>query len=242
MAKPRVYVTRIIPEQGLKIVREHCDMRIWEGDMPPPREIILKEITGCDGILSMLTDRMDGPVMDVAPRLRVISNCAVGYDNIDVPAATARKIVVGHTPGVLTETVADFAFALLLAAARRVVEGDKYTRARKWKTWEPMGLLGQDVHRATLGLVGLGRIGAAVAKRAQGFEMKVLYHDVVRREDLERSMGIQFTTLDTLLRESDFVSIHVPLLPETHHLIGAKELDKMKLSAVLVNTARGPIV
>jgi glyoxylate reductase len=180
--------------------------------------------------------------MDSAPRLRVVSNMAVGYDNIDVPAATERGILVGNTPEVLTDTTADFAFALLMAAARRIGEGVDYVRAGKWQTWGPMLLMGQDVHGATLGLIGLGRIGSGVARRAQGFDMRVLYYDVVRREDLEQQMGIVYTDLDRLLAESDFVSLHAPLTPQTRHIINAETLRKMKRTAVLVNTARGPLV
>ncbi len=180
--------------------------------------------------------------MDNAPRLKVVSNCAVGFDNIDVPAATQRGIAVGNTPGVLTETTADFAFTLMLSAARRVVEGDRYTRAGKWKTWGLTVLLGQDIFGATLGLVGLGRIGAAMAKRARGFEMRVLYHDPNRREDLEKQLGITYADLDTLLRQADFVSIHTPLTNETRHLVNAEFLHKMKSTAILINTSRGPVV
>jgi glyoxylate reductase len=180
--------------------------------------------------------------MDVEPRLRVISQFAVGFDNIDTKAATARGIPVGNTPGVLTDTTADFAFTLLMAAARRVVEGMDYVRAGKWKTWGPKLLLGQDIHRATLGLIGFGRIGQGMARRASGFDMRVLYYDVYRREDLEKTMGVIYADLDTLFRESDFVSVHTDLNPQTRHMINDDAFAKMKPSAILINSARGPIV
>jgi glyoxylate reductase len=242
MARPRVYVTRIIPPEGLDRVRAFCDATVWEEELPPSREVILRETREADGLLSLLTDRVDAELMDACPQLRVVSNCAVGFDNIDVPAATERGILVGNTPGVLTETTADFAFALLLAAARRIVEGADYVRAGRWQTWGPMLLTGPDVHHATLGLVGLGRIGAEVAKRARGFDMHVLYSDVVRREDLEASLGIEYAPFERVLREADFISLHTPLTPETHHLMGREKFRAMKRSAILVNTSRGPVV
>lgn len=242
MAKPRVYVTRIIPPEGLDRVRESCDAVVWEEELPPSREIILRETRDADGLLSLLTDRVDAELMDACPHLRVISNYAVGFDNIDIPAATERGIPVGHTPSVLTETTADFAFTLLLAAARRVVEGVDYVRAGRWRTWGPMLLTGPDVHHATLGLVGLGRIGAEVAKRARGFDMRVLYSDMVRREDLEASLGLQYASFEQVLSEADFISLHTPLTPETHHLISRDQLRAMKRGAILINTSRGPVV
>jgi glyoxylate reductase len=243
MPRPRVYVARRIPGPGLDLVRQQADVAVWPTDeLPPPREVLMKEAAASDGIISLLTDRIDGELLDASPRLKVVSNYAVGFDNIDVPAATSRGVVVGNTPGVLTETVADFTMALLLATARRVVEGDAFTRAGRWKSWEPMLLLGQDMYNATLGLVGLGRIGAAVARRARGFGMRILYYDVIRREDLEAELGIEFTPFEDVLRRADFVSVHTPLTPETRHLISGPQLRLMKKTAVLVNTARGPIV
>jgi glyoxylate reductase len=238
-----VYVTRRIPQAALDLLRGIADVALWDSeDQPVPRDVLLREVAQADGVLSLLTDRIDAEVMDAAPRLRVVANFAVGYDNIDVPAATRRKIVVTNTPEVLTETVADFAFCLILAAARRLVEADRYTRAGRWKTWEPMLLAGQDVHHATLGLVGLGRIGSAVARRAQGFAMRVLYYDVVRRQDLEQSLGIAYRPLDDVLREADIISVHVPLTEQTRHLIGPAQFALMKPTAVFVNTSRGPVV
>lgn len=240
--KPKVYVTRPIFEVALKRIAENCDYRVWDSELAIPRDTLMHEVPPIDGLLCLLTDKVDGPVMDLAPKLRVISNMAVGYDNIDAHEATRRKIMVCNTPGVLTETTADFAFALLLSAARRVVEGARVVRAGKWKTWGPMILLGQDIHHAVLGIVGLGRIGAEVAKRGKGFDMRVIYYDTVRRPDLEKKLGIEFRDLKTLLSESDFVTIHCPLLPETHHLIGEEQFKLMKKTAILVNSARGPIV
>jgi glyoxylate reductase len=242
MGKPRVFVTRVIPDQGLDLVRDFCDATIWQDELPPPREVLLRETRDADGLLSLLTDKVDGELMDACPKLRVASNMAVGFDNIDVPAATERGVLAGNTPGVLTETTADFAFALLMAAARRVVEGVDYVRAGKWQTWGPMLLMGADVHHATLGLVGLGRIGSEMAKRARGFDMRVIYYDVYRREDLEASQGIEYVTLDNLLAQADFVSVHTPLTPETHHLMNRERLAKMKQGAILINTSRGPVV
>ncbi len=243
MARPRIYVCRRLPEKALALLQDRTEMRLWETDeVPPPREVLLREVADLDGLLSLLTDRVDGELLDRAPRLRVVANYAVGFDNIDVPAATQRGVVITNTPGVLTETVADFTMALILGAARRLVEADRYTRANRWRSWEPMLFLGQDVHDATLGLVGLGRIGSAVARRAHGFTMRILYYDVIRREDLEAELGIEFRPLPEVLREADFVSVHTPLTAETRHLIGREQMRMMKKTAVLVNTARGPIV
>lgn len=242
MNQPHVYVTRRIPDIGLEMIRETCDMTLWEGDGPPPYEVLVENVREADGLLSLVTDRVDEALMAAAPRLRVISQYAVGYDNVDVAAATRRGIVVGHTPGVLTNATADMAFALLMAAARRLVEGVDYIRAGRWRTWGPLMLLGRDVHGATLGIVGLGRIGKAVARRARGFNMRILYYDCYRDEAAEDEFGPSCAGLDTLLVESDFVTLHVPLTPETHHLIGAAQFRQMKPTAVLINTSRGPVV
>ena len=243
MTKPDVYVTRAIPESGLEIVREVCAADVWEGEIPPSRETLLEQVAGRDGLLCLLTDPIDAEVMDAAgPQLRVISNYAVGYDNIDVEAATERSILVTNTPGILTDTTADFAFALIMAAARRVVEGMDYVREGKWKTWGPRLLTGQDVHGATLGVIGMGRIGTTVCRRARGFDMEILYVDPGCAPEKAAEVGATCVDLDTLLRESDFVTLHVPLTPETERLIDAEAFEKMKVSAVLVNTARGPVV
>jgi len=241
-ARPVVYVTRRIPEAGLDMIRATCTVHLWEGELPPPKEEILRRVVDCDGLLCLLTDPIDADVIAAGERLRVISQFAVGVNNIALDAATARGIPVGHTPGVLTEATADLSFALLMAAARRIPEGVDQVRAGRWQTWEPLGLLGADVWGATLGIVGLGRIGTAVARRAQGFSMRVLYHDAMRRSDLEATLGVEFVALDTLLAQSDFVTLHCPLVPETHHLIDAQRLRRMKSTAILVNAARGPVV
>jgi len=237
MAKPKVFVTRLIPEAGLRLLREACRAQVWLRELPPSRAELLAGVRGVDGLLCLLTDGIDAAVMD-AGRFRVISNMAVGVDNIDVAAATARGIPVGNTPGVLTEATADFAIALLMAAARRVAEGERYVRAGKWQTWEPQLLLGADFAGATLGLIGFGRIGRAVAKRAAGFDLRVIYCD----SSAEPAFGASPADMDTVLRESDFLSLHVPLTAETRHLINARSLARMKPTAVLVNTSRGPVV
>jgi glyoxylate reductase len=242
MSGPRVFVARRLPGNALDRLASQTDMRLWEGELPPPRERLLEEAREAEGLLTLLTDRVDAELLGVAPRLRAVSNMAVGFDNIDVPACTARGILVGNTPGVLTDTTADFAFALLMAAARRVVEGDAFTRAGKWKTWDPGLLLGQDVHHATIGIAGMGQIGQAVARRAHGFDMRILYTDEIARPEVEAATGARRVDLETLLRESDFVTLHVPLTPETRGLIGAAQLAMMKPTAVLINTSRGPVV
>jgi lactate dehydrogenase-like 2-hydroxyacid dehydrogenase len=240
--KPKVYVTRKVPQAGIDLLRESCEVEVWEGELPVPREVLLEKVRDTEGLYCLLTERVDEELLDAAPRLRVVSNMAVGYDNIDVAACTARGIPVGHTPGVLTDTTADLTFALLLAAARRLVEGVDYVRAGKWKTWGPTLLLGQDVHGATLGIIGLGRIGQAVARRARGFDMRILYHDIRRIPEAEATLGATYVELDTLLAESDFVTLHVTLTEATYHLIGREELRKMKPTAVLVNASRGGVV
>jgi len=238
----KVYVTRELPSAALDSLAEAAIVRVWPDELPPPPEVLLAEAADVDALLTLLTDRIDDAIMAAAPRLRVISNMAVGYDNIDVEEASRRGILVTNTPGILTKTTADFAFALLLAAARRVVEADRYTRQGRWKTWGPQVLLGQDVYEATLGVVGLGDVGLEVAKRGRGFGMRVLYCDSSRKFKEERRYGLAYVELDQLLAESDFVSLHTPLTTETHHLIGERELALMKPTAVLVNTARGAIV
>ena len=242
--RPRVFVARRIPDAGLEPIVEACSADVWEDELPPPREVLLRRVTGCDGVLTLLTDRVDDELLDAAgPSLRVVSNYAVGYDNVDVPACSRRRIPVGNTPGVLTETTADLAWALLMAVGRRVAEGDRYVRAGRWRTWGPQLLLGSDLHGATLGIVGFGRIGQAVARRAVGFDMTVLYWSRTRAEPgVERELGATFVEFDDLLARSDFVTLHVSLNDETKHLIDAAALARMKPSAVLVNTARGPVV
>ncbi len=241
MTKPSVLVTREIPEKAMKRLHEGAEVTLWEDELPPPYETLLEMVREVDGLLCLLTDTIDAQLMDSAQNLKVISNLAVGYDNIEVASATERGLPVGNTPGVLTETSADLAFALLMATARRLIEAERYIKEGKWETWHPTVLTGQDVYGATLGIVGLGRIGQAVAKRAKGFNMRLLYHggsDNVAASEL----GAEEVSLDDLLKTSDFVSLHVPLTDKTKHLIGARELGLMKETAVLINTARGGVV
>lgn len=243
MKKPRVWVTRRIPQRGLDLISPYAEVDLWEGELPPPYDVILEKVRGIEGLLCLLTDRIDERVMDTAgPSLRVISQFAVGYDNIDISAATARKIPVGNTPGVLTDATADFTWALLMAAARRVIEGDRYVRSGQWRTWGPTFLLGADIAHSTLGIIGFGRIGQAVARRARGFEMRVLYFDPQRHPALEKEIGASYAILEEVLHEADFISIHTPLTPETYHLISDAQFALMKSGAILINTARGSIV
>lgn len=239
---PRIYVTRRLPQPALDLLAQHAQVGVWPGELPPPRAVLRKEVADIDGLLALLTDRVDAALLDAAPRLRVVSNYAVGYDNIDVPAASARGVLVTNTPDVLTETVADFTFALMLAAARRVGEGEQYVRAGRWRTWGPETLLGRDLGGATLGLVGLGRIGRAVARRALGFGMRVLYASPSRKLAEERAGDLEYAPLEDLLSESDVVSLHCPLSDETYHLIDRDALALLRPEAILVNTARGQVV
>jgi glyoxylate reductase len=237
----KVLVTREIPEAGLHLLDGFDVTVLYE--RPPERGELLEAVRGANGILSTATEKVDGEVMDAAgDGLKVVANMAVGYDNIDVGAAKGRGIVVTNTPGVLDETTADVAFMLMLAAARRLGEGERLLRAGKWEWWGPKQLRGLDVWGKKLGIVGLGRIGQAVARRARGFGMEILYHNRSRNEDAEEELGARYLELQDLLGESDFISIHTPLTDETRHLIGAKELERMKPGAVLVNTSRGPVV
>ena len=229
-------------EDTIARLRQHAEVDVWPDSDSLPRDELLRRLRDVDAVLCLLADRIDAEALDAGPRLRIVANMAVGYDNIDVPAATRRSIVVTNTPGVLTETTADLTFALLLAAARRVAEGDRFVRAGGWKTWSPSLLLGHDVHDATLGVVGMGQIGLAVARRARGFNMRILYTDIEQQPEAEAALGAERVDLDRLLRESDFVSLHVFLAPETRHLIGERELSLMKSTAILVNAARGPVV
>ena len=239
MSRPKVYVSRSLDPRVLARLGEVCEVQAWPGPGKCPAEVLAKEGEKVDAILG--TDRWTAAMMDQASRLRLVALTAVGFDMVDVAAATARGILVTNTPDVLTETVADLTFVLILAAARRVCETERWMLAGQWKT---LGVtaMGRDVHHATLGIVGMGRIGAAVAERARGFHMPVLYFDFVRREELERQFGYRCVTLETLLKESDFVTLHVPLLPETTGMIGAAQLAMMKPTAYLINAARGPVV
>ncbi|MBI2756298.1 MAG: D-glycerate dehydrogenase [Chloroflexi bacterium] len=243
MTQPRILVTRPLPPGSLAPLASapvHIDQ--WEHDVPMPREELLQRAAQADGILATLVDRIDQALLDVAPRLRAVANYAVGYDNVDVPACTRHGVLVSNTPGVLAETTADMAWALILAGARRIPEGVEYIRGGRWTTWGPMTLLGTDVHHRTLGIVGMGEIGWQVARRASGFDMRVLYASRTRRPDREAEAHLEYVPFQTLLAEADFVTLHVSLTPETRHLIGGPELARMKPTAYLVNTARGPVV
>jgi glyoxylate reductase len=242
MPKPKVYVTRELPERGLKIIKERFDAEVWPEYAPPPKKVIIEKARKVDALATLLSDKINAEVFDAAPKLKIVAQMAVGFDNIDIPEATKRGIYVTNTPEVLTDTTADFAWALLLAVARRVVEADKYVRSGQWKVgWHPMMMQGRDVYGATLGIVGAGRIGFAVAKRATGFDMKILFYDVVPRPEMEK-LGAKKVDMDTLLKESDFVTIHVPLMKETYHLINEEKLKLMKKTAYLINNSRGPVV
>jgi len=243
LPKYRVFVTRQIPGAGLNKLRQIAKVQVFLGPGAPKPDILLRNVRNCDGLLTMLSDKITSEVIDAAgPKLRIISNYAVGFDNIDLEYATKNSIIVAHTPGVLTDSTADLAWGLLMAAARRIIEADRLTRNEEWTSWEPNFMLGIDVHHKTIGIIGLGRIGLAVAQRATAFNMKVLYYSRTRRPEIESQLNIQYRTLEDLLRESDFISIHLPLTPETRGLIGEKQFSLMKANVILVNTARGPIV
>jgi glyoxylate reductase len=242
MVKPKIYVTRELPERGLKVLKQHFDAEVWLEYAPPPKKVIIDKARNVDALATLLSDKMDAEVFDAAPKLKIVCQLAVGFDNIDVPEATKRGIYVTNTPEVLTDTTADFAWALVMALARRVVEADKYVRTGQWKVgWHPNMMTGRDVYGTTIGIVGAGRIGYAVAKRAKGFDMKILFYDVIPRPEIEK-LGAKKVDLDTLLKESDFVTIHVPLMKETHHLVNEQRLRLMKKTAYLVNNSRGPVV
>jgi glyoxylate reductase len=244
--RKKVFVTRAIDPAALMRLCGVAQVFAWDEEMPPPASALRSALADADAILSMVTDKIDARMIASAPRLLVISNLAVGVDNIDVEAATRAGIAVGHTPGVLTEAAADLAFGLLMATARRIAEADRHVRAGKWRTWGPMTMLGRDVHSSTLGLIGFGAIGQAMARRAMGFGMRVLYlkHRSGKREPklVARLAGATGVSLRRLLSQSDYVSIHVPLTPKTRRMIGAREFALMKPGAILVNTSRGAVV
>ena len=242
MVKSLVFVTRRLPGGALDLLAQQTDLHLWEEELPPPRRELLRQAAHCHGLLTLLTDRVDDELLEGAPHLVAVSNMATGFDNIDIAAASRQSVLVTRTPGVLSETVADFTFALLLAAARRVTEADRYVRAGRWKTWGPSILLGRDVFGATLGIVGLGGVGTEVARRARGFGMRIMYYARTRKPALERRYRLTFLPLKDLLRQSDFVTLHAALTPQTRGLIGRRELDLMKESAILINTGRGPLV
>ena len=244
--KEKVFVTREIPSEGLDIIRSNFETTVWQPEVPPSRDEIVEKAKDCAGLVTLLTDPIDSVLIQSLPDLKAIAQYAVGFDNIDVKFATSRGIVVTNTPGVLTETTADLTWALIMATARGIPQADRYIREGKWNVgWGPMMLLGNDVYGATLGVIGMGRIGSAVAHRAKGFSMKILYTDALENEttrSVERETGATRTDLETLLKEADIVTIHVPLNPETRGMIDEKELAIMKPGAVLVNTSRGAVI
>jgi glyoxylate reductase len=243
MAKARILLTRSLPEAIQKKIARRFNLISNKQNRPLSRNELIRKVKGCNGLVSMLSDTIDAKVMDASPRLKIIANYAVGYNNIDLAAARLRGIVVTHTPGVLTETTADLTFALLLAVSRRIVEADRHVRSRRWTGWAPTLFLGADIFGKTIGIIGLGRIGKAVARRAGGFSMRVLYNNRKRLNPLEENeLKATHVDLDTLLRESDFLSLHLPLTPESRHLISKRSISKMKQSAFLINTARGQLV
>ncbi|MBP3958575.1 D-glycerate dehydrogenase [Gemmata sp. G18] len=243
MTKPKVFVARRVPEEGLNALRAVCDVDVWPDQLPPPADELLRRVKDCDGLVSLLTDRVDAALLDAAPRLKVVSNFAVGFNNVDVPACTARGVCVGNTPGALTDATADIAVTLLLTAARRIGESAADAKEGRWLTWEPLGWLGSDLAGRTLGIVGMGRIGFATAKRLHGgWGMKVLYTARGPKADADHALGATRVELDELLARSDFVSVHADLNPSTKGLFSAAQFKKMKRTAVFVNTSRGPLV
>jgi glyoxylate reductase len=242
MSKPLVAVTREIPQAGLDILDGDYKLRVWPNELPPSPEELSECLDGAAGALTLLDDRITGDVLDAHPDLRIVSNYAVGYDNIDVDAATERGVAVCNTPGVLTQTTAEFAFALLMATSRRIVEADAYVRNGKWLTWGPQVLLGQNVYGATIGIIGFGRIGQAVARMAQGFNMRIMVLDKTSNLAAAQAVGAEIVPWETLLAESDYVSLHVALNDETHQMIAAEEFALMKPTAILINAARGRVV
>ncbi len=239
----KVFITRRIPEDGIRILeREGLEVTIFPEERIPTKEEIINGVKDADALISLLTDKIDREVMDAAPNLKVIGNYAVGYNNIDVEYARKKGIVVVNTPGVLTDATADLAFALILAVSRRIVEGDKLVRRGEFKGWAPLLLLGKDVWGATIGIIGAGRIGQAVGRRARGFNMRILYYDRERKEEFEREVDAKFVTLEELLQESDIITLHVPLTQHTYHLLGEREFEMMKDGVVIVNTSRGEVI
>ncbi|HUG82278.1 MAG TPA: D-glycerate dehydrogenase [Bryobacterales bacterium] len=241
--KPRVLVTKHIYPSAVEYLREHADTDYHDSDEGYDAAQLLEHLAGKQAVVSQLTDKFSADVLSALPELKVISNVAVGFDNIDIAAATQRRIIVTNTPEVLTDTTADFAFTLLMATARRLVEADKYLRAGKWTQWRIDLFTGHDIHHATLGILGMGRIGQTLARRARGFEMRVIYNDVQRAApEMEQELQLEYVPFDSVLDQSDFISVHVPLLPATRHLLGAAQFARMKKNAILINTSRGPVV
>jgi len=243
MAKPKVLATHRLFEPARKILQEHCEVEYWEKPERPPREEVLQRVKDKEAMVCLLTEKVNDELLQAAPKLKIAANVAVGFDNVDVPACTKRGVVATNTPGVLDETTADFAWTLLMAVGRRLFEGDTLARSGNWKGWDLDQLVGTDVWGKTLGIVGFGRIGRAMARRARGFQMKVIYTDAVRATpDVEKDLGAVYREMNTLLAEADFISVHTPLLPETRGLFNAETFGRMKRTAFLINTARGPVV
>jgi glyoxylate reductase len=243
VSKPKALITRPLFPAARAILDQHFEAEYWTPQERIPRSELLTRVADKDALVCLLTEKVDEELLAMAQMLRVAATVSVGYDNIDVPACTRHKVIAAHTPGVLDETTADFAWTLLMAVARRLIEGDAWMRSGTWPGWDLDHLLGGDVWGKTLGVIGFGRIGRGVARRAQGFQMRVLYHDAVRAPaEVERESRSEFADLDRILRESDFISLHVPLLPETRHLISTQAFEKMKRTAYLINTSRGPVV
>ena len=240
--RPRVFVTREVPDGALAPLEGWAEVEVWPEFDPPPRHVLADRFARADGVITMITDRVDEELLAAAPRLRVVSNCAVGYDNIDVSAARRRGVMVTHTPGVLTEATADLTFALILACARRLTEAEADLRAGRWTTWHPLQWLGLELNGSTLGIAGLGRIGRAVARRALAFGMRVLYWSRRRDPEAEAAWGLEYRSLDDMLPEVDVLTLHVPLTPATRRLIDGTRLARMKRGAILINTARGDVV
>ncbi len=240
--KPKVYVTRRVPQAGIDLLKKECDVEVNPEDRPLKRDELLQNIQGKDGILCLLTDKIDAEVFDTVPEIKGFANYAVGYDNIDIEEATRRGVPISNTPDVLTDATAEMAWALLFAAARRVVESDAHMRSGRWPGWGPLQFLGGDVTGKTLGIVGAGRIGTAMALKSSGFNMKVLYYDTQVNKTLEDRLNARQVELDELLSQSDFVSVHTPLLPATRHLFTIDTFQKMKSTAYLINTSRGPVI
>lgn len=243
MAKPKVFATHRLFEPARKILQGNCEVEYWENPERPPREEVLRRMKDKEALVCLLTEKVNDELLQAAPKLKIAANVAVGFDNIDVPACTKRGVVATNTPGVLDETTADFAWTLLMAVARRLLEGDALARAGSWKGWDLDQLVGTDVWGKTLGIVGFGRIGRAIARRAGGFQMKVIYTDAVRAPgDVEKELCAEFREMNALLAEADFISVHTPLLPETRGLFNAEKFERMKRTAFLINTSRGPVV
>jgi len=238
----KIFVTRKIPDKGLDLLKKHHEIKVNPDDRVLTKKEIIKGIKGKDGLLCLLTDKIDKEVIESEPKLKMIANYAVGYNNIDINTATKNKIPVSNTPGVLTDTTAEMAWVLLFSVARRIVEGDKFVRAGKFDGWAPMLMLGQDITNKTLGIIGTGRIGTAFAMKSKGFDMKILYYDKMRNEKLEKNLNAKKVEFEKLLKESDFISLHVPLLESTYHMMGEKEIKMMKKSAIIINTSRGPVL